>query len=564
MLPGCRYFDPTLLCVVLSHLGYDDGGYGYGIQTYGDQTLAKKLNDAGKPANLIIGGHSHTNLSAATMVGNTAVVQAHSAGRKVGRADLTVDKATSQVTVTWQRLTVGMTDPEDPDVKARIATWTSDPWYQSEITRVVGYTAVDITRNYNGDSLMGAFVNDAIYNDLNSDATAANDVDMVFNNPGGLRTDIMIPSGSPMPYAMTHGDLYGVLPFGNATIVGDMTGAQIQDLLNQSATLFKGALQVAGIRYTFYRYSDTLPGPQPWAWGAWDVQVWDRDTNTWGPLQMKETYRIATNEFLAPAGQDGFTPFKYITNTSYWGDMLDGVERWVAQAYTVEHPYSGALDGRITRVGDDAAGAVLPVTVLHNNDSHGNLFKGQFVGYTQLATLIKQEQAHNPDRNLLLQAGDQIQGDAMMYYYRTAPLGYAADGTALPAELQIHPMMAVMNALGYDAWTLGNHEFNFGNDVFKAVLKQSAAPVLQANLEDDGRYGIAEVPVKDGTVVHLPDGMGGMIDVAVLGIGNHRVPNYELPSNIVGLTFSNPIQKAQYLAPVLQSPPFCWRGDVKP
>jgi 2',3'-cyclic-nucleotide 2'-phosphodiesterase (5'-nucleotidase family) len=538
--------------VVLSHLGYADGGYGYGIPTYGDQTLAKKLNDAGKPANLIIGGHSHTDLSAATVVGNTVVAQAHYAGRKVGRADITVDKATGQVTVNWQRLVVSTSGPEDPDVKAAIAVWANDPWYQSEINRVVGYTAVDITRNYNGDSLMGAFVNDAIYNDLNTDATAENDVDMVFNNPGGLRADILIPAGSPMPFALTHGALYSVLPFGNATIVGDMTGAQIQELLNQSATLFKGALQIAGVRYKFYSYSDALPGPQPWAWGAWDIQVYDRAAGTWGPLQVDETYRIATNEFLAPAGQDGFTPFKYITNTSYWGDMLDGVERWVANTYTTASPYSGALDGRITRVGDSSGGDVVPVTVLHHNDSHGNLYKGQYVGFTQLATLIKQEQAHNPDRNILLNAGDQIQGDAMMAYYKAAPLGYGSDGTALPAELQLHPMMAVMNALDYDAMTLGNHEFNFGNAIFKAVLKQATFPVLQANLEDDGRYGLAEVPVKDYTAVQLSDGAGGTIDVAVLGIGNHRVPNYELPSNIVGLTFSDPIKKAQELAPILQ------------
>ena len=50
--------------VVLSHLGYTDGGYGYGIPVYGDQTLASRLNTAGKPVNLIIGGHSHTNLAA--------------------------------------------------------------------------------------------------------------------------------------------------------------------------------------------------------------------------------------------------------------------------------------------------------------------------------------------------------------------------------------------------------------------------------------------------------------------------------------------------------------------
>ena len=140
------------------------------------------------------------------------------------------------------------------------------PGIRAEISRVVGYTAVSIPRFYDGDSLMGAFVNDAIYNDLNTDAVPANDVDMVFNNAGGLRTDIVATTN---PFTLTHGLLYSILPFGNATIVGTMTGAEIQDLLNQSATLFKGALQVSGVRYKFYRYTDALPGPQPWAWGAW-------------------------------------------------------------------------------------------------------------------------------------------------------------------------------------------------------------------------------------------------------------------------------------------------------
>ena len=45
--------------------------------------------------------------------------------------------------------------------------------------------------------------------------------------------------------------------------------------------------------------------------------------------------------------------------------------------------------------------------------------------------LIKQERLHNPNRTLLLTGGDNIQGDAMSYYFKSAPLGYAADGTPL-------------------------------------------------------------------------------------------------------------------------------------
>ena len=256
--------------VVLSHIGFTDGGYGYGFPVYGDQTLAQKLITAGKPVPLIIGGHSHTNVSVPPPVvgGVTTVVQARYNGRQVGRADMTFDPATMAVTVNWSKIDVSTSGAQDPTINALINTYASDPWYQSEINRVVGYTNVPIVRNYNGDSLMGAFVNDAIYNDLNTDAEPLNDADMVFNNPGGLRADITFPPPptTTLPFTLTHGILFTVLPFGNQTIVGDMTGAQLLDLLNQSATLFTGALQVSGVRYKFYRYADALPGPQPWAW----------------------------------------------------------------------------------------------------------------------------------------------------------------------------------------------------------------------------------------------------------------------------------------------------------
>jgi 2',3'-cyclic-nucleotide 2'-phosphodiesterase/3'-nucleotidase len=540
--------------VVLSHLGYTDGGYGYGIPIYGDQTLATKLNTAGKPVNLIIGGHSHTNLSPATVVGTTTIAQAHYNGRKVGRADITVNP-NGTVAVSWSRLTVYASNnppvtPEDADIKALIATYTSDPAYQTLINQEIGWTNVPIARNYEGDSLMGYFVNDAIYNDLNTDAVLDNDVDIVFNNPGGLRADI---SCAAYPCQLTYGMMFNILPFGNQTVVGQMTGAQIMELLNQSALLSKGAIQVAGIRYKFYDYRVvTIPGPTPtyktWAWGAFDACVIDKTDSSCDPLDMAKTYKIATNEFLAPAGQDNFLAFKYVTNISYYGDMLDGLNRWVNATYTEANPYNGVLDGRITRDGNDTSGSIIPITILHHNDSHGNLAKGAFVGYTQLATLIKQERAYNPDRTLLLSSGDNIQGDAMMYYFKSAPLGYAADGTPLPLALQTHPMMAVMNAMGYDAWTLGNHEFNFGSEIFTSVIGQATFPTLQANLEDDGQYGSGLLvdPYVEKIV-----GLEG-IKVAILGIGNHRVPNYELPSNIPGLSFLNPLVTAQQYADQLR------------
>ncbi|MBN2113339.1 MAG: 5'-nucleotidase C-terminal domain-containing protein [Acidimicrobiia bacterium] len=576
-----HYYDEVAaqsdVMVLLSHVGYESGGYGYGFDVDGDKTLAADLNAAGKPADIIIGGHSHTNLGAATMVGNTAVVQAYYAGRRVGRADMTYDPGTGAVTIAWASVSTYPPVAEDPTIAALVAGYATDPAYLALINEPVGYVQTDLLRDYNGNSMMADFVDDAVYGALNGDADPLNDADMVFQNSGGIRTDwcdkwdgaawVWSTSSGDCepgvwahdPMLLTYGQMYQILPFGNATAIGDMTGAQIYDLLNQSATLFKGTIQPAGIRYKFFRYSDALPGPQPYAWGAYDVEVWDKATAAWLPLDMDKTYRVATNEFLAPAGQDGFVPFKYMTNITYWGDMLNQVNAYVAATYTLANPYrgpngDGLLDGRIVRNGDGdndyEAGEIVPLTVLHHNDSHGRLLpSGSYPGYTNLVTAINQERLHNPGRTLLLSAGDNIQGDSMMYFFKSAGLGYSADGTALAPELQINPLIKAFNAVGYDAWTLGNHEFNFGPEIF-STLAQVTYPTLQANITDTGAYGIAAIPVLPS--VELTVGPEN-IDVAILGIGNHRIPSYELPSNIPGLGFPNPITTAQALAPGLKA-----------
>ena len=601
--------DGADVIVVLSHLGYADGGYGYGIPVYGDQTLASNLINAGKPVNLIIGGHSHTSVSApgtkVTVTGKTGetwVVQSAYNGRRVGEAEVTVGTNGSvsvnwKVTVwtpqntsanppipasVWRTFTTSTAFTEntdvsnDPTIDALITSYATNPDYLALVNTPIGYSAVDLSRSGTVDNMMGAFIDDAIYNYLNTDVEPANDVDLFFNNAGGIRTDWCWNGtawatsncvvGTHDPALLNYGHMFTILPFGNATVVGKMTGAQILEVLHQGARIATsasspaGTIQPAGLKYKYYAYRDSNPGPQPYAWGAFDYCVINKVTKACEPLEMNKIYSVGTNEFLAPAGGDNYGGFKYMTNVTYWGDMLNAVNAYVSQNYgTPETAYNGpngdgTLDGRIIRDGNNTSGSIIPITILHHNDSHGNLYKNvvssttTYVGYTQLATLIKQERLHNPTRTILLSSGDNIQGDAMMYYFKSAPLGYASDGTPLTAPLTTHPMMAVMNAMNYDAWTLGNHEFNFGKDIFTAVIGQANFPTLQANVQDDGQYGLGPLvdPYIEKTIG--PES----IKVAILGIGNHRVPNYELPSNIPGLTFSDPIAKTKELSLLLR------------
>jgi 2',3'-cyclic-nucleotide 2'-phosphodiesterase (5'-nucleotidase family) len=560
--------------VVLSHLGLYDGGYGYGLPVYGDAGtssnpstgLAAKLNAAGKPVNLIIGGHSHTNMAPpAIVVGSTTIATAYYNGRTVGRADVTVTPA-GAVSIAWSRTTSFTGGAKDPTLDALVTSYATNPAYLAIVNQPVGYSAVDLPRSNTSDNMMGTFIDDAIYNYLNTDAESANDVDLFFNNAGGIRADWCwngldwvstgCVAGLHTPGLLTYGDMFTVLPFGNATAVGKMTGAQILEVINYAPNV-AGMIQPAGLKYNYFSYKDANPGPQPYAWGAFDVCVVNKITHACDPLDLKKTYNVGTNEFLAPAGGDGYNAFKYMTNITYWGDMLNAVNAFVSANYgTPATAYAGpngvgTLDGRITRDGTDAGGSIVPLTILHHNDSHGNAYKGSFVGYTQLATLIKQERLHNPSRTLLLNSGDDIQGDGFSFFYKSSYTGMAVDGTALAPSLWTNPIMALMNSMNYDAMVLGNHEFNFGSDVFKGVLGQATFPVLQANISDDGSYGLADANGGVGVQPYIEKTVGG-IKVAILGIGNHRVPNYELPSNIPGLTFSDPIAKAQELSALLR------------
>ena len=405
--------------VALSHIGFNDGGYGYGIPVYGDKTLATKLNTAGKPVNLIIGGHSHTNmLPPATVVGSTTITQAYYNGRNVGEADITVT-TTGAVSVNWNTIAwklpnaaavppltngwklytsaTAYTDfldaTQDAAVNTVITTYATDPAYLAIVNQPVGYSAVDLPRNGgNADNMMGTFIDDAIYNYLNTDAVPANDIDIFFNNAGGIRTDWCYVGGAWLATGcvagthdaalLTYGNMFTVLPFGNATVVGTMTGAQILDVVNYGPNV-AGVIQPAGLKYSYYKYTDANPGPQPYAWGAYDITVYDKATDTWRPLDLKKTYSVGTNEFLAPAGGDGYSGFKYMKNITYWGDMLNAVNAYVAATYgTVETAYKGpngdgTLDGRIGANGDNDTtydtGEIVPLTILHHNDSHGNL-----------------------------------------------------------------------------------------------------------------------------------------------------------------------------------------------
>ena len=138
--------------------------------------------------------------------------------------------------------------------------------------------------------------------------------------------------------------------------------------------------------------------------------------------------------------------------------------------------------------GHPKPGEPFRLTVLGTTDTHGNVLNWDYfkdaeyddaqhndVGLAKISTLVAAMRAERGRcATLMLDAGDTIQGTPLAYYYARI------DPITSPAA-PVHPMAAAMNAIGYDAAALGNHEFNYGVDVLRKFQSQLHHPLLGAN-----------------------------------------------------------------------------------
>jgi 2',3'-cyclic-nucleotide 2'-phosphodiesterase / 3'-nucleotidase len=123
---------------------------------------------------------------------------------------------------------------------------------------------------------------------------------------------------------------------------------------------------------------------------------------------------------------------------------------------------------------------LLNTTDLHGNVASYDYFQDaetELFGLERTASLIAAARAE-ADNVLLFDNGDLLQGNPLADY--KAKVDPVAPG-------ETHPVLAALEALGFDAWTLGNHEFNYGLEFLDTALSGSDLPVVSANVyRDDG------------------------------------------------------------------------------
>lgn len=171
------------------------------------------------------------------------------------------------------------------------------------------------------------------------------------------------------------------------------------------------------------------------------------------------------------------------------------------------------------------------ITILSTTDVHGNILAVDYYtnkpdarGLAQAATIIKAARQENPNL-LLIDSGDTIQGTPLSYYHNKR--------NNEPPD----PVMLVMNALGYDAMAVGNHEYNFGLRVLEKARREARFPWLSANTYRQGTDETYHKPyiVKDVNGVR----------VGILGLTTPGVPTWENKENYRGLEFRDPVGEAK-------------------
>lgn len=168
--------------------------------------------------------------------------------------------------------------------------------------------------------------------------------------------------------------------------------------------------------------------------------------------------------------------------------------------------------------------------LIHTTDVHGNLLPYDHINQSaesgsmaRLASMLSEFRSETPDL-ILLDGGDMLQGDPITYYSNYVD------------TVRTNAVVVAMNALGYDAATIGNHDIEPGAQVYDRFVREVSFPVLGANVTN------TETGKPYFTPYTIIERSG--VRVAVLGLVTPAIPQW-LPEHLWrGMHFEDIVESA--------------------
>ena len=187
----------------------------------------------------------------------------------------------------------------------------------------------------------------------------------------------------------------------------------------------------------------------------------------------------------------------------------------------------------------DAAGTfssdTIRISILHTTDLHGHILptsdydgNSDRGGMARCVTQIRRWQKENPN-SILIDIGDVYQG------------------TDVSLRNKGELMIDLFNYLQYDAWIVGNHEFDWGTETFLQALQRSTMPVLAANTLLEGRpageFSDAKHPFAKVQPFILKEIAG--IKLAIIGVTTPGMTFWLRPEFTRGIDFQYPVESVR-------------------
>ncbi|CAL3971070.1 unnamed protein product [Diplocarpon coronariae] len=176
------------------------------------------------------------------------------------------------------------------------------------------------------------------------------------------------------------------------------------------------------------------------------------------------------------------------------------------------------------------------ISFYHINDVHAHLDEftasdtnctdktvGCYGGYARVKTVMKETRPDHED-SLFLNVGDEFQGTPFYTHYGGEKIA------------------ATLNQMGFDAMTIGNHEFDGGPEALAAFLSNLTFPIVSANIHSN--HSVLNATIK-------PFHIFPQYELAVIGVTTDTTPNTSDPGP--GTTFSDPIAAVQNTINLIKS-----------
>lgn len=164
----------------------------------------------------------------------------------------------------------------------------------------------------------------------------------------------------------------------------------------------------------------------------------------------------------------------------------------------------------------------MKLAIYQTSDLHGYVYPTNYVteqplGILKIGSFIKEDELKY-DKSLKIDCGDLIQGSALTHYLSKH-------------DMITNPIIEGLENINYDAYVLGNHEFNYGLDYLNKSYAPISEKIINANI--DG----LQFETKPYKIFDL-DGF----KVGCIGFTTSFIPNWEQECNIKGLSFNNPVE----------------------